>query len=130
MALERGTLAFPITVGAGTTVGIVTVSGTKKIYIKSIVIHNTNVGTGNTDLTQTVQVYMVPNDGGSSGTASQSNRIFRGSLEPDDTFTFEPNYPITLSSDGDTIQVYNEGLDNGGVATNPVNILILGDKEV
>jgi hypothetical protein len=130
MALARGTLSFPISVGAGTTVGIVTVSSSKKIYIKSIVIYNANVGTGNTNLTQTVQIHMVPNDGGSAGTASSTNRIFRGSLEPDDTFTFEPNYPITLSSDGDSIRVFNEGTNNGGVATNPVNVLILGDKEI
>lgn len=130
MALARGTLTFPVVVSAGSTIGIVTVTGSKKVYVKSIMIHNATVGTGNTNLTQTVQVYMVPNSGGSAGTASSTNRIFRGALESDDTFVIEPNYPITLSSDGDSIRVFNEGLNNGGAATNPITVLILGDKEV
>ena len=125
MALERGTLRFPVVVGAGTTVGIVTVADSKKMYVKSIAIHNANVGTANTDLTQTVQIYMVPN----GGTADATNRIFRGALEPDDTFLFEPNYPITLSTTGDGISVFNEGTNNGGSATNSITVLVLGDKE-
>ena len=68
---------------------------------------------------------MVPN--GSS--ASAANRIFRGALEPDDTFLFEPNYPITLSTTGDNISVFNEGSAYGGTATNSITVLVLGDKE-
>jgi len=129
MALRRGNLGFPVTVSAGSTVGIVTVTSNLKVYVKSIAIHNANVGTANTDLTQTVQVHVVPNSGGSAGTASAGNRIFRGALEPDDTFLFEPNYPITLESTGDSIRVFNEGTYNGGVADNDVVVLVIGDKE-
>ena len=102
-----------------------TVADNKKMYVKSIVIHNANVGTANTDLTQSVQVHMVPN----GGTADSTNRIFRGALEPDDTFLFEPNYPITLTTTGDGISVFNEGTNNGGTATNSITVLVLGDKE-
>lgn len=130
MPLSRGSLGFPTVVSAGSTIGIVTVANNKKVYVKSIVVHNATVGTANTNLTQQVQIYVVPNSGGSAGTPTSSNRIFRGSLEPDDTFTFEPNYPITLEATGDSIRVFNEGTFNGGTATNPINVIVLGDKEV
>lgn len=130
MPLSRGSLGFPTVVGAGSTVGIVTVANNKKVYVKSVVVHNATVGTANTNLTQQVQIYVVPNSGGNAGTPTSSHRIFRGSLEPDDTFTFEPNYPITLEATGDSIRVFNEGTFNGGTATNSINVIVLGDKEV
>jgi len=130
MALSRGNLSFPVVVSAGSTVGIVTVSNNKKVYIKGVLIHNANVGTANTNLTQTVQLFMVQNSAASAGTPSATNRIFRGALEPDDTFFFEPNYPITLTATGDSLRAFNEGTFNSGTATNPVTITVLGDVEV
>jgi hypothetical protein len=37
MALERGKLSNVVRVSAGTTVGIITSTGSKKVYIKSII---------------------------------------------------------------------------------------------
>jgi hypothetical protein len=129
MALAKANLGFPIVVAAGSTVAICTVGSAKTTYIRSVVIYNSTVGTASTDLAQTAQIYMVPNSGGGVGVATPGNRIARISLTADDTFFYELQYPITLSSNGDSIQVFNEGTFNLGAATNPINVIVLGDKE-
>ena len=73
--------------------------------------------------TANVQVHVVPNSGGSAGTASSTTRLARLGISTEDTYFFENAYPITLTSNGDTIQVYNEN-DN-----HAVNVLVLGDKD-
>jgi hypothetical protein len=129
MALAKANLGFPTIVSAGTTSTIYSVSSAKTVYIRSIVIYNSTVGTASTDLSQQAQIYIVPNSGGSVGTATDGNRIARISLASNDTFFFEPQYPITLTSNGDSIQVFNEGTFNLGVATNDINVVVLGDRE-
>ena len=119
MALSQGTLGFPTVVSNNSTSTIYTVASSKKVYIRSIVIHNANYG-----LSQTVQIHMVAN----GGSVSAATRIARVTLVPDDTFFFEPQYPITMVDNGDTIQVNNEGTSTGS-ADNSVNVLILGDVE-
>ncbi len=134
MALAKANIGFPIVVSAGTTSTIYSVGSAKTAYIRSIVIANSTVGTANTSLAQTVQIYMVPNNSGSVGVATSGNRIGRVSLTPDDTFFYDLQYPITLQSTGDSIQVFNEGsfawiLSGIATATNPVNVVVLGDRE-
>ena len=133
MPLAKANLGFPRVVSAGTTVSISTVTASAGVartqYIRSIVVFNSTVGTANTDLTQQVQIYMVPGSGGVVGTATIGNAIARISLASNDTFFFEPQYPITLGSTGDSIQVFNEGTFNLGAATNPINVVVLGDRE-
>jgi hypothetical protein len=129
MALSKQNLGFPQVVSAGTTATVYQVGSAKTCYIRSVVLYNSTVGTANTDLSQTAQIYMVPNSGGSVGTATDGNRIARISLSADDTFFYELQYPITLQNNGDSIQVFNEGTYNLGAATNDINVLILGDKE-
>ena len=133
MPLAKANLGFPRIVSAGTTVSISTVTASAGVartqYIRSIVVYNSTVGTANTDLTQQVQIYMVPGSGGVVGVASAGDRIARISLASNDTFFFEPQYPITLGNTGDSIQVFNEGTFNLGAATNPVNVVVLGDRE-
>lgn len=120
MALNRGNLGFSTQVGAGVTSAVYTVGSAQTTYIKSILLHNLNASS-----TQNVQIHIVANSGGSVGTASSVTRISRIGLTADDTFFFEPAYPITLTSTNDTLQVYNEG----SVAS-AINILVLGDREV
>jgi hypothetical protein len=129
MALAKSNLGFPIVVAAGSTVAICTVGLAKTTYIRSIVIYNSTVGTSSTDLSQQAQIYMVPNNSNNVGTATDGNRIARISLVANDTFFYEPQYPITLQNNGDSIQVFNEGTFNLGAATNPINVLVLGDRE-
>ena len=120
MALNRGNLGFSTQVGAGLTAAVYTVGSAQTTYIKSVLLHNLDASA-----TQNVQIHIVQNSGGSAGTASSTTRIARIGISTDDTFFFEPAYPITLRSNGDTLQVYNEGL-----VTNSINVLVLGDKEV
>ena len=124
MALSQGTLGFPTVVSNNSTSTIYTVASSKKVYIRSIVIYNANYDTSNDGLSQTVQIHMVAN----GGSVSATTRIARVTLVPDDTFFFEPQYPITMVDDGDTIRVTNEGTSTGS-ANNSVNVLILGDVE-
>ena len=120
MALNRGNLGFTSQVGAGLTVAVYTVGSAQTAYIKSVLLHNLDAST-----TQNVQVHVVQNSGGSAGTASSTTRVARIGISTNDTFFFEPAYPITLTATGDTLQVYNEGF-----VSNSVNVLVLGDKEV
>lgn len=129
MALAKTSLSFPIVIGAGATSTVYQVGSAQTAFIRSIVIHNSNVGSANTDLSLQAQIYVVPNNGGSVGIATAGHKIARITLAPDDTFLFEPQYPITLPSTGDSIQVFNEGTYNFGAATNDITVLVLGDRE-
>ena len=117
MALERGKLTEVITLGIGQTVAAVTVASNKKIYVKSIMCHAPYSGVSSS----TAQVYMVPNNGGSAGTASTSNQIFNVDVYSGETVLLEPSYPLVIDSTGDTLQV--------GTAMTTLNFLVTGDKE-
>lgn len=120
MALNRGNLGFTTQIGAGATVAVYTVGSAQTAYIKSVLLHNLST-TG----TQNVKIHMVANSAGSAGTASSTTQIARIGISTNDTFFFEPAYPITLKNNGDTLQVNNEGF-----TANSINVLVLGDKEV
>ena len=117
MALERGKLTDVITLAIGQTVAGVTVASNKKVYIKSIMAHSPYVGLAS----GTAQVYMVPNSGGSAGTANTTNQIFNVDVYSGETVLLEPSYPIVIDSTGDTVQV--------GTAMTTLNFLVTGDKE-
>ena len=126
MALSKSNLGFPVVVGGATTTAVYTVSSAQKSYIRCILIHNVGI---DTTVAQTARIYMVPNDGGSAGVATVGNTVARLTLVPDDTVFFEPQYPFTLESNGDTIQVYNEGANGPTGATNDIVVTVLGDKD-
>ena len=118
MALAQGNLGNITQVAAATTTAVVTVGSAKTVYVRALEIHSldsTNAAN--------VQVHVVPNSGGSAGTASSVTRIARLGISTEDTYFFENAYPITLTSNGDSIQIYNEN------ANDAVNVLVLGDKE-
>ena len=121
MALARTDLSPVVQVGAASTVGIVTVGSAQTCYIKSIMIHNLN-DTG----TQNVFVYVVPNNGGNAGSISSTNQIAKVGIGTQDTFFIEPNYPIVLRNNGDSLRVRNEGI----ATVDAINVLVTGDIEV
>jgi hypothetical protein len=115
MALERGKLSNIVVVSAGSTVGIITVASSKKVYVKSIIAHASDpAGVASA----TAQVYFIPN-GGSVG---QNTRLFDVDITTGETVLIEPSYPLVLDTTGDSIHV--------GAGTSTVNFLITGDKEV
>ena len=125
MALARTDLTpGPIQVGQGVTVGICTVrsvSGVAQtIFLKSLQIHNLSQVS-----VENVQVHFVPNNGGAVGVATSVTQFARLGIGTCDTFFYEPAYPITLTKEGDSIQVQNEG-----EASNAINVIATGDIEV
>ena len=119
MALARGNLGNVTVVGAGTSTAVYTVGSAKTAYVKAVLLHNLSQ-----DNCQNVRIHVVPNSGGSAGSATSTTQIARVGVGTDDTFFFEPAYPITLVSNGDTIQVENEGQ-----TPSALNVIVLGDKE-
>ena len=119
MALERGKLSNVVRVAAGTTVGIITCASSKKVYIKSIICHQS----GGTIGTATAQVYFVPN----GGSVSSTNKIFDVDVTAGETVLIEPSYPLVLDTTGDSLQVGTGNII--GIAATHVNFIITGDKE-
>jgi hypothetical protein len=115
MALERGKLSNVVVVSAGSTVGIITVVSSKKVYVKSIIAHSPGIGAA---ATTTAQIYFIPN----GESASTNTKIFDISLNSGETVLVEPSYPLVIDTTGDSIQV--------GAGSSTVNFLITGDKEV
>ena len=120
MALNRGNLGFTSQVSAARTGYCYTVGSGQTAYIKGLLLYNLSESG-----IQNVVVHVVANDGGAVGTANTTTSIARIGLGTDDTFFFEPSYPITLNTNNDTLQVINEG-----ATANSINVLVLGDKEV
>lgn len=118
MALAQGNLGYITQIGAGASTAVVTVGSAKTVYVRALEIHSLD-----RDNVANVQVHVVPNSGGSAGTASSVTQIARLGISTDDTYFFENAYPITLTSNNDTIVVLNENSQNS------VNVLVLGDKE-
>ena len=117
MALTRGRLSNVTAIAAAANADVVTVANNKKVYVKSIAIHDgsTSAGAG---VACTAYVYVVPN-GGSAGNA---NRMFNVALTAKETVLIEPAYPIVLEDTGDTLNVAAIG--------GTINVLVNGDKEV
>ena len=62
---------------------------------------------------------------GTFTTAASTTQVARIGVGTDDTFFFEPAYPISLTATNDTLVVENEG----SAATAALNVIVLGDKE-
>ena len=118
MALTRGRLSNVTNISAGSTSAVVTVANNKKVYVKSIAIHDGSVGLSTVAVACTAQVYVVPN----GGAVSDSTRMYEVTLSDKETILIEPSYPIVLEDTGDTIQVGGHG--------GTLNVLVNGDKEV
>lgn len=115
MALERGKLSEVVVVSASSTVGIITVASSKKVYIRSIAVMDRAGAAG---LAATAHVYVVPN----GDSHVDANKIFHIGLNKDETALVEPVYPIVLDTTGDSLRV---GCGTAG----PLNVFITGDKE-
>jgi len=120
MALAKGNLGNVTAVGAGSSTACYTVGSGKTAYIKSVLLHNLDQSN-----IQNARIHVVPNNGGSVGSATSTTQVARIGVGTDDTFFFEPAYPISLTATNDTLVVENEG----SAATAALNVIVLGDKE-
>jgi hypothetical protein len=125
MALNRGKLSDVHQVGAGVTVGIVTVVSNKKIYVKSIICHAAGTGIASA----TAQVYFVPNGTNYTDTTNgaPNKKIFDVDIQAGETVLLEPSYPIVLDATGDKLFVGTGNI--AGVAATHVNFMVTGDEE-
>ena len=124
MALARTDLTAVTQLGMGVTSAVVTVAASGGVaqtcYVKSVMIHNLSMAGS-----QDVHMYIVPNSGGSVGTISTANRMARIGIGSDDTFLFEPAYPITLTKSVDALFVGNEGN-----TADSINVYVTGDIDL
>ena len=127
MVLARKSLGYPVVVSAGTTSTVYEVGSAKTAFVRTIAVHHASLGSTTSGQQQVVQILYVPSS--HVGVGTFGHRIARLNLAPDDTFFFEPHYPLTLDTTGDRIQVFNEGYFYGGASASPVNVLVMGDRE-
>ena len=113
-----------LTVGVTPTAGGVGIASTT--YIRSIVMHNTGLGTARTSL------YIYPSSTSSpvTGQGVTAHRILRVDLAPSETTFFETNYPIVLTG-SDKLVVEVNAPDVGGTGIgSAVNFLVNGDTDI
>ena len=130
MALQKTKVLNITSVTGIATVGILTagvtptdagVAGT--CYIRSVIMHNTGVGTAR------VSLYINP-DTNPVSVATTANRILRIDVAPNETTFFESNYPVVLTST-DSLGVEVNAPDTGGVGIgSAVNFLVNGDTDI
>jgi len=130
MALQKTKVLNITSVTGIATVGILTagvtptdagVAGT--CYIRSVIMHNTGLGTAR------VSLYINP-DTNPVSIAVTANRILRIDVAPNETTFFESNYPIVLTST-DSLGVEVGAPDTGGVGIgSAVNFLVNGDTDI
>ncbi len=87
-----------------------------KTFLRGFILYNSNT------TTETVDIHVVPDSGGSLGSAAASNRICRLTLATNETLIVEFPFPIVLIDTNDAIF---------GVTTtaSKVTFIPLGDKE-
>ena len=133
MGLKKTQLLDVVSVTGIATVGILTVGVTQTsggvgiastTFIRSVIMHNTGLGTARVSLyidnfTTPILAYGV--------TASM---ILRVDVAPNETTFFESNYPIVLE-DKDTLSVEVAPPDAGGTGIGSmVNFIVNGDTDI
>ena len=135
MALKKTQLVGITSVVGLSTVGILTVGVTdtqggvgiaSTCYVKSVIMHNTGLGTAR------VSLYMnesaVQN---AVATGVTANKFLTIDLAANETSFFETNYPLVMSNWGDTLSVAIDAPDNGGTGIGSmVNFIVNGDTDV
>ena len=135
MALKKTQLIGITSVVGLSTVGILTVGVTNTqggvgiastCYVRSVVMHNTGLGTAR------VSLYMnesaVQN---AVATGVTANKFLTIDLAANETSFFEVNYPLVMSNWGDTLSVAIDAPDAGGTGIGSmVNFIVNGDTDV
>ena len=135
MALKKTQLVGITSVVGLSTVGILTVGVTNTqggvgiastCYVKSVIMHNTGLGTAR------VSLYM--NQGtvqNAVATGVTANKFLTVDLAANETSFFETNYPLVLGTWGDTLSVAVDAPDSGGTGIGSmVNFIVNGDTDI
>ena len=137
MALQKTQLLNITSVTGINTVGILTVGVTataggvgiaSTTFIRSVIIHNTGLGTARESLFINDYPTTTPN---ALGYGVTEQRILRVDLAPNETTFFESNYPIVLTDRKSlTVEVSppDSGTGGSGIGS-AVNFIVNGDTE-
>ena len=135
MALKKTQLVGITSVVGLSTVGILTVGVTdtqggvgiaSTCYVKSVIMHNTGLGTAR------VSLYMSDSaEYNNVATGVTANKFLTIDMAANETAFFETNYPLVMSNWGDTLAVSVDAPDSGGtVIGSMVNFIVNGDTDV
>ena len=135
MALKKTQLVGITSVVGLSTVGILTVGVTNTAggvgiastcYVKSVIMHNTGLGTAR------VSLYM--NQGtvqNAVATGVTANKFLTVDMAANETTFFETNYPLVMGTWGDTLSVAVDAPDTGGSGIGSmVNFIVNGDTDI
>ena len=135
MALKKTKLLDIQSVTGVATVGIFTaglnstpVGVASTSYIKSVIMHNTGLGTARASL------FIYPNttsaQRGNPDASLSKNRVMRVDIAPAETVFFESNYPLVLTP-YNALAVEVNAPDVGGAGIGSVvNFQVIGDCEI
>ena len=131
MALQKTKVLNITSVTGIATVGIFTAGVTSTdagtastTYVRSVVMHNTGLGTAR------VSLYINPDTTPVLGYGVAANRFLRLDLAPNETTFFESTYPIVMT-DRDSLTVEITAPDAGGTGIgSAVNFIVNGDTDV
>ena len=114
-----------LTVGTTQTTGGVGIASTS--YIRGVIMHNTGIGTA----TSSLYVYPAGNNYNHAavGVGSTAFRLARVDLNPNETFFFEPNYPIVMTHDESLVVEVTAASTGTGIGT-IMNYQVLGDTDI
>ena len=117
-----------LTVGTTQTTGGVGIASTS--YIRGVIMHNTGLGTA----TSSLYVYPAGNNYNHAavGVGTTAFRLARVDLDPNETFFFEPNYPIVMAHDESlVVEVTQPSTAIGGAGVGTImNYQVLGDTDI
>ena len=117
-----------LTVGTTQTTGGVGIASTS--YIRGVIMHNTGLGTA----TSSLYVYPAGNNynHASVGVGTTAFRLARVDIDSNETFFFEPNYPIVLAHDESlVVEVTQPATSVGGLGVGTImNYQVLGDTDI
>ena len=135
MALKKTQLIGITSVVGLSTVGILTVGVTdtqggvgiaSTCYVKSVIMHNTGLGTARVSLyinESTVQNAVA--------TGVTANKFLTVDVAANETTFFETNYPLVMGTWGDTLSVAVDAPDAGGTGIGSmVNFIVNGDTDI
>ena len=117
-----------LTVGVTQTAGGVGIASTS--YIRGVIMHNTGLATA----TSSLYVYPAGNNynHASVGVGTTAFRLARVDIASNETFFFEPNYPIVLAHDESlVVEVTAPDTSVGGAGIGTImNYQVLGDTDI
>ena len=111
-----------LTVGTTATAGGVGIASTT--YLRGVVMHNTGLSTCTSSL------YIYPSDVSDVSVGQTAYRLSRVDLDTNETFFFEMNYPLVLTSQEKIVVEVTQSGDGGTGNGSAENLQILGDTDI